>query len=218
MSADWDKMAILILFLHRMLMMLLHGTKIMEQVPFLFSMILLQAQMAHSQFRIGDLDNDGDLDIVSASYHDDAIAWYENNGASDPSFSAADIATRQIQVYLGDLDSDGDLDIVSSSYNDDTIAWYENDGGSDPSFSAANIFTNIDGAWAVSLKDLDNDGDLDIISGSFLDDAIYWHENNGAADPTFNSTNITTVADGIRFVHAVDLDLDGDQDVLSASE
>ena len=26
----------------------------------------------------GDLDNDGDIDIVSASYKDDKIAWYQN--------------------------------------------------------------------------------------------------------------------------------------------
>ena len=39
------------------------------------------------------MDNDGDMDIVSASYNDDTIAWYENNGAADPSWSAADIAT-----------------------------------------------------------------------------------------------------------------------------
>ena len=38
-----------------------------------------------------DLDGDGDLDIVSASYLDDTIAWCENNGAVDPSFTAADI-------------------------------------------------------------------------------------------------------------------------------
>ena len=40
------------------------------------------------------MDNDGDLDIVSASENDDNIAWYENNGAANPSFTAIDIATN----------------------------------------------------------------------------------------------------------------------------
>ena len=39
------------------------------------------------------MDGDGDLDIVSASDLDDTIAWYENDGAADPSWTAADIAT-----------------------------------------------------------------------------------------------------------------------------
>ena len=33
---------------------------------------------------VADIDGDGDFDIVSASF-DDTIAWYENNGAADPS-------------------------------------------------------------------------------------------------------------------------------------
>ena len=27
-----------------------------------------------------DLDGDGDMDVLSASYHDNKIAWYENDG------------------------------------------------------------------------------------------------------------------------------------------
>src|SRR6185295_8791611 len=29
-----------------------------------------------------DVDDDGDMDALSASFNDDKIAWYENNGAS----------------------------------------------------------------------------------------------------------------------------------------
>ena len=35
-----------------------------------------------------DIDNDGDMDVLSASTTDDKIAWYENDGAADPSFTA----------------------------------------------------------------------------------------------------------------------------------
>jgi hypothetical protein len=41
---------------------------------------------------VADMDGDGDLDIVSASYGDDTIAWYENNGAGDTKASAATLA------------------------------------------------------------------------------------------------------------------------------
>ena len=71
------------------------------------------------------MDGDGDLDIVSASRQDDTIAWYENDGAADPSWTAADIATSAdfaFDVYVADMDGDGDLDIVSASQNDSTIA------------------------------------------------------------------------------------------------
>ncbi|MGB1167421.1 MAG: BspA family leucine-rich repeat surface protein, partial [Flavobacteriaceae bacterium] len=173
--------------------------------------IATSADGARSVFA-ADLDGDGDMDIISASQNDDTIAWYENNGASDPSFTAADIATSAdgaYSVYAADMDGDGDMDIVSASYNDDTIAWYENNGAADPSWTASDIATNADGAHSVFAADMDGDGDMDIVSGSTEDDTIAWYENNGAADPSFTAADIATSADGARSVFAADLDGDG---------
>ena len=53
------------------------------------------------------MDGDGDMDIVSASGLDDTIAWYENDGAADPTWTAADIATSADgahNVYVADMD------------------------------------------------------------------------------------------------------------------
>ena len=167
-----------------------------------------------------DMDGDGDMDIVSASYGDDTIAWYENNGAADPTWTAADISTTADEarsVFAGDIDGDGDIDIVSASSNDDTIAWYENNGASDPSWTAADIATSADGAQSVYAADMDGDGDMDILSASFTDDTIAWYENNGAADPSWTAADIATDADGAFSVFAVDMDGDGDMDIISAS-
>ena len=169
---------------------------------------------------VADLDGDGDLDIVSASYVDDTIAWYENDGAADPSFTAANIATSADgawHVHVADMDGDGDLDIVSASQADDTIAWYENDGASDPTWSAADIATSADYATSVYVADMDGDGDLDIFSASYLDDTIAWYENDGASEPTWSAANIATSADAARGVHVADMDGDGDLDIVSAS-
>ena len=186
---------------------------------FTASDIATSADGAHSVFA-ADMDGDGDMDIISASQRDDAIAWYENNGAADPSFTAADIATSAdgaTSVFAADMDGDGDMDIVSASLNDDTIAWYENNGASDPSWTAADIATSADGARSVFAADMDGDGDMDIISASSNDDTIAWYENNGAADPSFTAADIATNADFAYSVYAADLDGDGDMDIVSAS-
>ena len=79
--------------------------------------IATSADGAYSVF-VSDMDGDGDMDILSASDRDDTIAWYENNGAADPSWTASDIATsadEAISVFAADMDGDGDMDIVSAS-------------------------------------------------------------------------------------------------------
>ncbi|MDE0920398.1 MAG: FG-GAP-like repeat-containing protein [Arenicellales bacterium] len=169
---------------------------------------------------VADMDGDGDLDIVSASDTDNTIAWYENDGAADPSWSATDIATSAEGargVSVADMDGDGDIDIVSASRDDDTIAWYENDGAANPSWTAADIATSADGALSAKVADMDGDGDMDIISASYLDDTIAWYENDGEADPTWTAANIATSADGASDLEAMDMDGDGDMDIVSAS-
>ena len=201
------------------LMLLMSVALVYGQPSFTASDIATSADGAQGVF-VADMDGDGDMDIVSASDNDDAISWYENNGAADPSWTAADIATNAdgaYGVFVADMDNDGDLDIVAASTNDDAISWYENDGAANPSFSAADIATNADGAASVFVADIDSDGDLDIVSASANDDAIAWYENDGAANPSWSSSDIATSADGAKSVFVADMDGDGDLDVVSAA-
>ena len=167
-----------------------------------------------------DMDGDGDMDIVSASYLDDTIAWYENNNGDASSWTVTDIATSANApwtVFAADMDGDGDMDIVSASHDDDTIAWYENNNGDASSWTATDIATSADGAYSVFAADMDGDGDMDIVSASRYDDAIAWYENNNGDASSWTATDIATSADGAYSVFAADMDGDGDMDILSAS-
>ncbi|MGQ0700311.1 MAG: FG-GAP-like repeat-containing protein, partial [Panacagrimonas sp.] len=168
-----------------------------------------------------DLDGDGDQDVLSASLHDNKIAWYENDGdALNPGFTLRTISTTASQarsVFAADLDGDGDQDVLSASSNDNKIAWYENDGAPVPGFTLRTISTTASAAFSVYTADLDGDGDVDVLSASFADDKIAWYENDGGTDPGFTLRTISTTADFAVSVHAGDVDGDGDLDVLSAS-
>jgi hypothetical protein len=167
-----------------------------------------------------DVDGDGDTDVLSASFDDDKIAWYENDGHMPPGFTERVISGDALvaySVYAADLDGDGDIDVLSASALDDKIAWYESDGGSPPTFTERVISTAADGAVSVYATDVDGDGDIDVLSASQSDDKIAWYESDGGSPPSFTERVISTVADEAECVFAADVDGDGDIDVLSAS-
>ncbi|NIQ19659.1 MAG: hypothetical protein GTN95_05560, partial [Gammaproteobacteria bacterium] len=89
------------------------------------------ADGAHSVFA-ADVDGDGDPDVLSASFFDDKIAWYENTdgaGSFGPQQVISTLADGARSVFAADVDGDGDPDVLSASENDDKIAWYENTDG-----------------------------------------------------------------------------------------
>ena len=49
---------------------------------------------------------------------------------------------------------------------------HENDGAANPTWTASDIATSADSALSVYVADMDGDGDLDIVSASYMDDTI----------------------------------------------
>ena len=126
----------------------------------------------------GDIDGDGDLDVLSASSIDNEIALYRNDGTG--TFGAEEIISTNAlgaqSVAAADIDGDGDLDVLSASFGDDKIALYRNDGTG--AFGAEEIIsTNAVEARSVATADIDGDGDLDVLSASFDDDKIALYRN-----------------------------------------
>ncbi len=186
-------------------------------VPFTEHVISTTADGATSVFAT-DVDGDGNTDVLSASAHDDKIAWYESDGGSPPTFTERVISTTgngAYSVFATDVDGDGDTDVFSASW--DKIAWYESDGGSPPNFTERVISTTADVATSVFATDVDGDGNTDVLSASFYDGKIAWYESDGGSPPSFTERVISTAADKARSVFATDVDGDGDTDVLSAS-
>ena len=91
-----------------------------------------------------------------------------------------------------------------------------NDGYSDNVISSA-------AGGSVHVSDIDKDGDMDIITTSIITSSsgkVYWHENTmeKGVVGSWSASDITTNADLANSVFAIDVDSDGDIDILSSSE
>jgi hypothetical protein len=163
-----------------------------------------------------DFDGDGDMDVLSAFYTQDKIAWYENdgNGNFENQYIITTNTNKPQSVFGADMDGDNDIDVLSASVADDKIAWYKNDGNGNFGDQII-ISTIISAPLSIYAADLDGDGDYDVLSGSSQE--INWFENDGNGN--FGPQNIISDSAGhVISVIAIDLDGDGDMDVLSAAQ
>jgi hypothetical protein len=182
----------------------------------------------------GDLDNDGDLDMLAGDYLGN-INYFENTGtAAAPNFAKPDTAALglpELQFWnipqLVDIDDDGDLDLFIGFYsnNDGLVAYCENTGtATNPTFaapdtSAFGITPTTSYAFPVFV-DLDGDGDFDLMVGEEYGDRVYFENTGTASAPAFaagvaNPFGLTTSVTGYTASLAfVDLDKDGDMDLI----
>ena len=186
------------------------------------------AQTTHATYAT-DVDADGDVDILvadleqgSVSSGSGAIYWYENDGAQTfGATSRRDVYspnTSERGVFALDLDGDGDVDVLAASFSS-TLYWYQNDGTE--TFTPQSVSSNDVYAMAVYAADVDGDANMDVLSASDSSTSrtsdLAWYRNDGTATPSFTKKQILNRGSGRRAVVALDLDGDGDVDVLDAS-
>ena len=88
-------------------------------------------------------------------------------------------------VAVLDMNRDGKLDITSGAY------WYEAPNWTRRKYREAGI----EGEFVINCGeftiDVDEDGDLDIVSAGWQEDGVYWYENPGQVGPQWKKTLIT---------------------------
>lgn len=187
-----------------------------------FDLVYYNTDAYGRELELSDLDNDGDLDFL-LSYtgeNDSPMFKVINNG--DFSFEPPIVINFDLPSYwrprsikCGDTDGDGDNDIVVSSSGYFKIEHLENDGNGNFTYSLIDSSTP---TGYIDLADLDNDGDLDLISGgkdshASGDTEFYWMENiNGEFVNRF-------VIDGqsLESVTTGDVNNDGFIDIIATS-
>ncbi len=166
-----------------------------------------------------DIDNDGDLDIVSSSIEDNKIAWYENTDGQG-NFGIQNIlsvnAFEASATFTADIDGDGNIDIISSSLADNKISWFKNLDGQGNFSDELIISTESLSVIDIFIADIDNDGDMDVVSASNYFNTIAWYENTDGLGNFGPLQYIDSNAINANSIFATDIDFDGDIDIIAA--
>ncbi len=168
---------------------------------------------------LGDFNEDGQMDIVSAGWGPVAVAINQGGGASWSVSQVSSAAAHGVQV--GDVNGDGHLDIVGC-YGDVKLLLGNGAGG----FSEVTVYSGfawIDSNWGLSesevgIADIDGDGDNDIIVSTMKPNihTIAWFENLGGNPPSFTMWPVESGTANTSYgVEVQDVNRDGCVDIVA---
>ncbi|HSD64562.1 MAG TPA: VCBS repeat-containing protein, partial [Ignavibacteriaceae bacterium] len=179
----------------------------------------------YQSIALSDIDNDGDIDALYSSTgtnsnFEPAIAIFRNAG--DGTFISPEpliltpFTSGSVDIETADLNNDGWKDIVGDSYdgrNTDGFEVLMNNGSG--GFLSPSLFPAGQGTFNLSLSDVNNDGDVDVLTADNYSMEVTVRLNPGDGvflNPPQYLTN--SIAGSID---AADIDLDGDLDIVTSA-
>jgi hypothetical protein len=182
-----------------------------------------------------DVDRDGDLDLFATAKGGQRVLWFENPGNGQRGW-----ATRTVgpgggagiwldRISAGDVNNDGRVDVVATEETQDwrynaAVYWFEAPADARTGPWTRHPIALLRSANSLDLRDMDGDGDLDVVTAEHTD-------MRGSLGAPNNLTVIfENVADGRQWrphpveagphsshlgAHAADLDGNGMLDIVS---
>lgn len=174
-----------------------------------FEMSIFGVGWGASSLAIGDLDGDGDADLVTTNLTSRTMSRLFNDGAGGFDTVITSVTTQMPRrVVLTDVDQDGDLDFAISWLHGVLIR--KNDGVGN--FGSSFGYGSGDRPRGLGFSDVDHDGDEDMVVADWGGDEIHVSLNDGTG--FFGEPTVYASGDGPMDVLLHDLDGDGYDDLI----
>jgi len=168
-----------------------------------------------------DVNGDGYMDVLGASYNGSLISWWENLDGSGTSWTEHIVdgaINSAISVCAADVNGDGYMDVLGVSQNSSYVAWWENVDGSGTSWAEHTVDASFGGAYWVSFADVNGDSYMDVLGAAADDDEITWWENVDGSGTSWMEHIVDDNFDYASSVYSVDVNRDGYMDVLGSAQ
>ncbi|MCI0707642.1 MAG: FG-GAP-like repeat-containing protein [Ignavibacteriae bacterium] len=125
---------------------------------------------------VGDLNNDGSLDIVISNASSNTVSYFRNvsSGGSVAFNAKTDVSTgnEPYGLSVGEMNGDGKLDLIVINSADATVSVFQNIGSGSFSLAPAATFTTGNSPVAVAVADLDGDSRFDLATVNSTADSV----------------------------------------------
>ncbi len=180
--------------------------------------IIVEGLSSPSGMYAGDIDQDGDEDILCASAELGVFVLRNLDGkGGDWGKSRIDNSMgATLTTWMADIDNDGFNDILTGGWDSGEVIWYRNTGNSSQ-WQKKLIQGSFPLPHEVMAEDVDGDGDLDVLcAGAQTNQIVIWFNQDGSGT-TWQKQVVDNDFLGARSVGTADFDQDGDIDLAGAS-
>ena len=173
------------------------------------------------QVELMDLDGDGDQDAIAKQPFGSVILAFENlgGGAFGPLHEYLPGTVAISRFAIVDVDRDGREDVAVFSNNDLPPVWLRNEAGFLLGSAQTLLSTFTLPARVVEVVDLNADDILDFVVGSGPETVLAIVSDTALGTVPYGPAGgILTAVPGMTDVTAIDIDADGDLDLVSVAE